>query len=214
MSGKNISQKTSDASDAVSMLQISGADADVDAQSGPQENVYLSDMCDRLRNAGSIVNEHKHWVIIALCHTKADLKHVSAKVVEDARGRRTIVRINKPKHPAFMLGNKQNVFMRMVFDKDTAPAKGASQSILRLDGATSETIVDVHFPESIQPLVQTLTEAHLSLFRASSTQCYHCGMKELLEIPNVIAFEIEAVRFVPTTSARVHGVDVDGDVSE
>lgn len=198
---------------------ISEADADVDPVTGVAEDVFLSLPYDRDIELAGSTNTHTYYAIIVLTHSKTDAKNVTGSLLSSDTKAKTI-RIVKPKYPSWMFGNKQQVVVQQLFGTEfDDAAKGFSQSVFEYGGddlnePRNKRYVDVHFPNPMHPTVQRLKESHLLLFSSAPPSCLVCLLKRALELPNVVIYEAQEVKYTKTFLNVSRGVEDEADISD
>jgi len=101
-----------------------------------------------------------------------------------------------------------------VFGTGSSAAKAFRKSVIRGKGEENVTLVDIHFENPIHATVSKLGYIHLKMNKEHSTKCTLCGYRELLELPNVAAFQVEEVVYHQTSEKTVGGFDGELSVSE
>lgn len=193
------------------------AKADVDENNKAAEDVFLSMPYKKEITIGDMINEYTFYCIAVLVHCKEDMGRVSAAAYNlDDEGLRR-VRVCKPTYPAFFYGNKQQTVTRAVFQGEEEAATAFSQSVFANGGSEpgsvqNTTVVDVHLPKRINQSIRKINQCHLSL--TAGMLCSQCHVKQVLEIPNVIAYEVMAVDFAQSGQRSYRTVDDEVDVSE
>ena len=185
----------------------STANTDVYEGTGPEEGVFLSNpyYLERMTNAGLVT--HKCWAIVVLSYTWQDAKQVTAKAVKavDAdKEQISTIRIRKNKYPAFFFGNRLNTFCDTTFKLHPEAAKGFSGAMISMREEDNEVLIDVHFGEGLLANVTKTSEVHLK-FLSKHKLCHSCMLRDVLELPNVVAFEVEAIKFQHTAENKAKG---------
>lgn len=195
---------------------ISVADADVDQKRPAAESVYLSGsyMVSRTDEVGNST-DHICYAILVVAHSAEDAKRVEAKAFStNGSGNCNVVRIEKPTYPSWMSGNKLKKVTSCVFGSNPPAAKAFRKSIIRGKSEEKVTLVDVHFDNTIHGKVSKLGWIHLKMIKENCPKCLDCGFRELLELPNLAAFQVEEVVFHQTSEKTVEGYDGELSVSE
>ena len=76
------------------------------------------------------------------------------------------------------------------------------------------TLIDVHFENPILPTVVKLGFVHLKLMVEGAKPCPTCKVRKILEIPNIVAFQVEEVAYHQATEMTARGYDDEVSVSE
>lgn len=195
---------------------ISVADADVDQNRPAAESVYLSGnyMVSRTDEVGNST-DHICYAILVVAHSAEDAKRVEAKAFSNnGTANCNVVRIEKPTYPSWMSGNKLKKVTSCVFGTNASAAKAFRKSIIRGKSEEKVTLVDVHFDSTIHGKVSKLGWIHLKMIKENCPKCFDCGLRELLELPNLAAFQVEEVVFHQTSEKTVEGYDGELSVSE
>ena len=196
---------------------LSEADADVDQNRPAAENVFLSGsyMVSRSDEIGNSTDHVCYAIIVVTASLEDDAKRVDAKAFcNNGTGNANVVRIEKPAYPSWMSGNKLKKVTSCVFGTGSSAAKAFRKSVIRGKGKENVTLVDVHFENPIHATVSKLGYIHLKMNKENSTKCTLCGFRELLELPNVAAFQVEEVVYHQTSEKTVGGFDGELSVSE
>ena len=212
MSGKE--DKDNAKSDPVPHVFLRPPQADVDSTSGPQEYVYLSKEYRRLQRRDNILTEHKYWSIVVFTLCEADNSKVKAHVLShDVQPGKGCCRIVKPKFSAFMFGSKLSTFADICFDDDGDASTGFSQSV-KEHCTDNDLIVDVHFDEPIHTTVRRISESHIEFSSEAAEECRACGLVEIIDTPNVVVFEVEAIKTIHTAETTTRGQRRRARISE
>jgi len=193
-----------------SSLNITIADADVTEETGPVENVFLSEPYNRMILKGQSLYEHTFWNVVVFNLSEKDNEKTEAKVVESDG--ENVLRVIKPKYPSFMFGNKLTVFADLILEGETEAAKGMTQATMK-HKKNNKVTIDVRFPLPIQTFVRTVSSTHCELCR-SPYECSKCGMKDFFEMPNVIVYEVEAIRNIETAEGTTRHQKKSAHMSE
>ena len=128
------------------------------------------------------------------------------------------VRVEKPKIPSFLFGGKQVTVVGELLPADPEAAKGMTQSVYRLtnNGGNGGNVlkIDVHFPRNIQPSVRCIVDKTFLMNLCGSVACKLCKCKEVQDIANMTAFEVEEVEWVLTAQATARHETAEADISE
>lgn len=193
------------------------ADADVTSTSGPEEQVFLSAPYFRERVTPSGMTTHKCWAIVVFTYSKQDNKAVTMQMIDvegNAIGVLDRCRVRKNRFPWVFMGNKLTTFCDEVFGGDPIAAKGFSEGIIESkDECDNQIVVDVHFDEPMLGITRRVTDLHLKLFRAGSKKCDMCRLRDIMELPNVVAYEVEAVKFKKSANASTRGTETEAEIS-
>lgn len=212
----NMSSNKSDKDSDKNTAFISEADADVTEGSGPQEGVFLSNSYRTEKVIDGQIVACKNWVIVVFAYSKQDAKNVDAQMIAPkGSNAHTVCRIKKNKFPWLFKNEKLITFCQMVFGQYETPAKAFSGSIIKNRQLVDNDIyIDVHFPEPVVNRARRLCEKNLKIYRNGSVKCRDCGLKDILEKPNVVVFEIEALESAIEAELTTRAEEAEGYVSE
>lgn len=215
MSDKSAKKSSTKAiEEATAKLAIdSGADADVDVETGSAEDIFLSRPFKREYNLNGELIERNSFIIVVLTHSTIDAKEVTATPMTDAKGTTTTVRISKNKYPSYCFGNKLMAFTGQLFPGDGDAARGFSQSVYKYKG-DNKVLVDVHFPNDVMPSVRKICDLHLEFTKAGRMTCSLCHIAKMAEISNVAAFEVQETNYAMSAQATAHQRTGTAELSE
>lgn len=177
-----------------SLGAFSDAHADVFIDTGPVENVFLSDAYEKnvTEDDGTVFSTTNH-IIAVLCSTMADAERVTCKYRgKKEEGPKRTVRVSKPWIPSIF--QKRNAKNSAIMMKVPEPGRNAlTSSWLRyMKNHQNTLLVDVHAPEIIQPKVKRLAPSQLR-YSEEFPSCHYCNFRQVLEAVNVALFEITYV---------------------
>ena len=138
-----------------------------------------------------------------------------AKMAKGKVGKPTnVCRIHKNKHPTFFRGNKLNTFCDTLFRKkeDVESRKAFLAGVIQARDNTDcgeHIFVDVHFTDDMVDAVREINKVHFKFTKGHA--CQSCGFKEVMESPNAVAFEVEAIHFQKTAVLTTKGEEVEAD---
>ena len=69
--------------------------------------------------------------------------------------------------------------------------------------------IDIHFNDDMVNAVREINKVHFKFTKGFA--CQLCGFKEIMELPNAIAFEVEAIQFQKTAVLTSKGEEVEAD---
>jgi hypothetical protein len=214
--GKNDTSELESAT--ANMNLISASDCDVNHKEGPQEYTFLSDAYTRTYQQGTRILKSTHWCFVTFNLTKLDSKNTYTFPMPDKKGNTTRVRLVKPKFPSFLKGgNALNTFCDTAFRDNPEAAAGFSEGAINQQERADlkdVTLIDVHFPARIQETVERIADKHIEFFKKKSVKCYNCELREMLECPNVVAFEVTAARASTVAAATQRQENDEAELSE
>jgi len=181
---------------------VSDAEADVVINSGPVENVYMSDAYYREETEPDGTKyKYTYNVIIVLCTTMTDADSVTCRHLGSAGGNKTI-RISKFRVSS-ILQNRNAKAIAGQMNIDFASQSGLTSALTWYTRMSQHILIDVHFENDVQPRVMRLEPTKIQCAHPAYKACSKCGMEPLLELPNIAIFEVKHVNFIEVSSAPV-----------
>lgn len=181
---------------------ISDAEADVFINTGPVENVYMSDPYYREQTEPDGTRyKYTYNLVAVLCSTMADADAVTCRHLGSAGGNK-IIRVSKFR-VSTILQHRNAKAIAGQMNIDAASQSGFTSALTRYGRLNDRLLIDVHFESEIMPRVMRLEPTKIQCNHPGYKACSKCGQEVLLELPNVAIFEVKHVNFIEVSSAPV-----------
>lgn len=193
---------------------FSDAATDIDKDDWTAEDVFLSKSYEKKIDMGSHKLRWDAFSIVVLVHCEEDKELVTAVPITDPVTQ-TIrsVRITKPKIPGILKNDKGEVVIHYLLGGNKKASASFGEAVYNDDNDVYKHI-DVHFDKPIRRVISPINDVHLQLQSKNKIQCNYCGVKEVLECVNAIAFEVEEVAVRQTAAKKTRKTKVNCEISE
>ena len=193
---------------------FSEADADISPEDWKAEDVFLGSGFEKKVDMGSHKMRWTAYNIVVLTHCDEDKTAVTATPITDPKtGTIRTVRIQKPRIPGILQNEKGEVVISYLLGGNKRAAVSFGEAVYN-DNGDLYTIVDVHFPNPIRKIISHVNDVHLNIEGKNKIQCKFCGIQEVLETANAVAFEVEEVAVRQTAAKKTKKKNMKCEISE